>query len=91
MTFLQQLIADAQPKAETLAKAAKNITLNAYNSKPVQITRGLTYKGTVNVTAGVMAAGLVVKPITDTVKEAGNAVWSAIERLADQPTVAEQK
>jgi len=91
MTFLQQLKADAQPKAETLAKAAKNITINAYNSKAVQVARGLTYKSVVNTTAGVMAAGMVVEPITNKVKSAANAVWSSIEKLAEQKTAAEQK
>ena len=91
MTFLEQLKKDAQPKAEVLAKAAKNITINASNSKTVQVARGLTYKGVVNTTASVMAAGIVCEPVLNKVKQASNSLWSRIEKLAAQPLASEQK
>ena len=91
MTFLKQLMEDAQPKAQVIADATKNITINAYNSKTVQVARGLTYKGMVNTTAGVMAAKIVVQPAVDTVKSAGSSIWSGIEKLAAQKLTTEQK
>lgn len=92
MTFLQQLIADAQPKAETIKKMTKHIatntatktwtiTKNIGQSPVVKATVNLGYKSMVN-TLGIGLA--LSQPAVSKAKE-------YIKKLADQPTTTEQK
>jgi hypothetical protein len=75
MTFLQQLMLDASPKAETIKKAAKNITTRVVDSKAVQTSKALGYKAVVN-TVGI---GLVLA------EPAVSKVWSTVEGWASTP------
>ena len=74
MGFFKQLLADAQPKADTLKRLTINLTNQALDSRAAIVAKAIGYQGLVIATI----------PVALAVPTAAKA-WAAIEKAAAVP------
>lgn len=81
MSFIEQLMQDAKPKAVAISNTTSNIADTLMHNKVVQVSKTLGYKGLVN-TVGIglcLAEPLVVKS-----KALLHAAGAQVEKLAQE-------
>lgn len=86
--MFEQLMKDAQPKADTIAKATTTLTNkvqsvahNVVKSNAVQSTKSFAYSGLVN-TVGVSL--VLAQPVVTKSKSLLSGLWNRVEKLAQE-------
>lgn len=78
MTYIEKLIAEAQPKTTTINNAVRNVVAHAKDNAVVRVAGNVGHKALVN-TVGIGLA--YAQPV---VKKA----WAKVEELASDPKVS---
>ena len=85
MSFIAKLMQDAQPKADAISNAAKNVTTKVAQSRVVETSKALSYKALVN-TVGI---GIVLgAPVVNSAKSLVNKGLAKMEELAGSQKVS---
>jgi len=82
MSFLTQLLQDAEPRATSIKNTTANVVDRLAHNKAVAVSKTIGYKGLVN-TVGI---GMVLaQPLVEKTKKLGSKAWSKVEELAADP------